>query len=426
MSETTSDPATCPAGADDDRGTFSFWAVVVTLGMTAFLGTLNNMSLIAFLPFIAADIGQTVPVLGQITTVVLALGAITALVVGPLADRYGMRRFLLIGSVTVIMTAAATSVVSSFGTLFAARLISGFSGGILLGLSLSCAATLFEGQLRRKAMSAVLGGASLAPVIGVPILTFVASLSTWRIAFIVFALFAVVATALARLVLPRSAGPRVENEPFHPRSYLSAYRPLFRDRNMLALYIALFTRTACWLGYFIYLGAYLNIVLAAGTRTIGWGYMVAGAGFFAGTFIAGGWLNNLGLRPLLAICLGVMAPLMVIQLTSPVGLATAFAFMAAISFVAAISSVCLNTLLQNETPAGRATTSGLGTMMFGLGAAAGGALGGVLIAVGGFPALGIGLSSLLAISIFLVWKPRGQGLVTLIPAHPLPRPGRGR
>jgi MFS transporter, DHA1 family, chloramphenicol resistance protein len=412
MSTTTTDPAAGAAAADHERGAYSFWAIVVTLGMTAFLGTLNNMSLNAFLPFIAADIGQTVPVLGQITTVVLALGAITALVVGPLADRYGMRRFLLIGSVTVIMTAAATSVVSSFGTLFAARLISGFSGGILLGLSLSCAATLFEGQLRRKAMSAVLGGASLAPVIGVPLLTFVASLSTWRIAFIVFALFSVAVTALVRLVLPRSAGPHVENEPFHLHSYLNAYRPLFRDRNMLALYIAMFTRTACWLGYFIYLGAYLNIVLAADTRTIGWGYMVAGAGFFAGTFIAGGWLNNVGLRPLLAICLGVMASLMVIQLSSPVGIAWAFTLMAAISFVAAVSTVCLQTLLQNETPAGRATTGSLGTMMFGLGAAAGGAFGGVLIAVGGFPALGIGLPSLLVVSIFLVWKPRGQGSAT--------------
>jgi predicted MFS family arabinose efflux permease len=418
MPETTSDPATLPAGANDEPGTLSYWAIVLTLGLTAFLGALNNFSLNAFLPFIAADIGQTVPVLGQITTVVLALGAITALVVGPLADRYGMRKFLLIGGVSVIMTAAATSVVSSFGTLLAARLISGFSGGILLGLSLSCAATLFEGRARRKAMSAVLGGASLAPVIGVPLLTFVASLSSWRIAFIVFALFAVVVTAIARLLLPRSAGPQVESEPFDLHSYLDAYRPLSRDRNMLALYVAMFTRAACWLGYFIYLGAYLNIVLAADTRTIGWGYMVAGAGFFVGTFIAGGPLSNLELRPLLAISLGTMAPLMVVQLTSPVGLVTAFALMAAISFVAAVSAVCLNTLLQNETLAGRATTSGFGSMMFGLGSAAGGAFGGTLIALGGFPALGIGLPGLLVISIFLVWKPRRQDSVTPVPGTP--------
>lgn len=418
MPDIASSPATRPAVPDDNPGTTAFWVVVVTLGLTAFLGTLNNMSLNAFLPFIAADIGQTVPVLGQITTVVLALGAITALVVGPLADRYGMRQFLIVGSVTVVLTAAATSVVNSFGTLFAARLISGFSGGILLGLSLSCAATLFEGQLRRKAMSAVLGGASLAPVTGVPLLTLVASTSTWRIAFIVFALFAVVVTALARLLLPRSAGPQVANEPFHPRSYLNAYRPLFGDRNMLALYIVIFTRAACWLGYFIYLGAYLNIVLAADTRTIGWGYMVAGGGFLAGTFAAGGWLSNLRLRPLLAICLGAMAPLMVVQLTLPVGLATAFAFMAAISFVAAISAVCLNALLQNETPAGRATTSGLGTMILGLGSAAGGAVGGALVAVGGFPALGVGLPGLLVISIFLVWKPGRQDSVVPVPGTP--------
>jgi MFS transporter, DHA1 family, inner membrane transport protein len=418
MSEATAGPATHPAGADDQPGALSFWAVVTTLGLTAFLGTLNSMSLNAFLPLIAADFGQTVPVLGQITTAVLALAALSTLAVGPFADRYGMRQFLLIGGVSVVLTALATAAAGNFGTLLAARMISGLSGGILLGLSLSCAATLFEGQLRRKALSVVLGGSSLALVLGVPALTFVASLSTWRIAFIVFALLAVLVTVLARLLLPPLAAPPGESEPFQFRSYLGAYRPLLRDRNMLALYGALFTRAACWLGYFIYLGGYLSLVLGTDTRTIGWGYMVAGTGFFVGTLIAGGRLNSLGLRPLLVLCLGVMAPLMVAQLTLPVGLAAAFALMTVISFVAAISAVCLNTVLQNETPAGRATTAGLGSLMFGLGSAAGGALGGALIAIGGFPALGIGLASLLSISIFLVWKPRGEGSVTPVSDAP--------
>lgn len=106
------------------------------------------------------------------------------------------------------------------------------------------------------------------------------------------------------------------------------------------------------------------------------------------------------------------------NLTIPVGLAAAFALMAAISFVAAVSAVCLNTLLQNETSAGQATKSGLGTMMIGLGSAAGGALGGALIAVGGFPALGIGLPGLLSSRSSWSGNLAGRTRSRLNPAHP--------
>jgi hypothetical protein len=52
-----------------------FWPAVVVISLAAFCGTMNNMSLNAFLPFISGDLGQSVPVVGQITTVVLLLGA---------------------------------------------------------------------------------------------------------------------------------------------------------------------------------------------------------------------------------------------------------------------------------------------------------------------------------------------------------------
>jgi hypothetical protein len=223
-------------------------------------------------------------------------------------------------------------------------------------------------------------------------------------------------TALAWFLLPRSTGVQADNEPLGLRNYLGAYIPLIRDRNMLTLHGAVFTRSASWLGYLIYLGAYLHVVLSADARMIGWGYMVVGAGYFAGTLVAGNWLNAMSLRSLLATCMGVMATLMAIQLILSVGLAMSFALMVVISLAAAICIVSHNTLIQNETSAGRATTSGLSTMMFGLGGAFGGAFGGALIAAGGFAALGIGMSVLLALSVLLVGKPRSQGSVTRDPA----------
>ncbi|HUG16306.1 MAG TPA: MFS transporter, partial [Thermomicrobiales bacterium] len=110
-----------------------FWLVVGALGLTSGLGALNGMSLSAFLPFISEDLGYSVPVLGQVTTITLLLGACLGLIGGPLADHYGQRRFLLLGTGAVVVTAIGTALATGFGMLLVARLGSAFSGGLLLG-----------------------------------------------------------------------------------------------------------------------------------------------------------------------------------------------------------------------------------------------------------------------------------------------------
>ena len=81
--------ATGPITNNHAGMTHSDWIVVAALASTAFLGPLNSMALNAFLPFIADDLDTSVPVLGQITTMVFLLGALNGLLIGPLADRYG-------------------------------------------------------------------------------------------------------------------------------------------------------------------------------------------------------------------------------------------------------------------------------------------------------------------------------------------------
>jgi predicted MFS family arabinose efflux permease len=48
-------------------------------------------------------------------------------------------------------------------------------------------------------------------------------------------------------------------------------------------------------------------------------------------------------------------------------------------------------MLSDETPAGQGTTMVLAVSVYSLGAAVGGAAGGLLLALGGYPALGAGL-----------------------------------
>jgi predicted MFS family arabinose efflux permease len=85
----------------------------------------------------------------------------------------------------------------------------------------------------------------------------------------------------------------------------------------------------------------------------------------------------------------------------------AVALLALAGFAGALAFVGVATVLVEETPGGAATTMVLNGSIFNLGTAVGAALGGLLLAYGGFGALGVGLSA------FAV----AAGLLALVPVR---------
>ncbi|HUG16669.1 MAG TPA: MFS transporter [Thermomicrobiales bacterium] len=382
-----------------------FWLVVGTLGAIAALGGLSWLTINAFLPFISEDLGYSVPVLGQITTIVVLLGAVLGLIGGPLADRYGQRLFLLIGALSVVVTAAGTALATDFGVLLLARLVSAFAVGLLAGTPMAMAATLYAGPQRRKAISGVLAGMSGGPVIGLPTLTYIGSLTSWRVAFVTLAVIGVAAIVLLMLVLPGSPDAQAKRPPIRVAEVLSAYRPLLADKNMRPLYLASLFRSVCWMAVLLYFGAFLRHSFNAEADAIGFAFMAAGSGYFAGSFAAGSWLKNVPLRPLYGIGAFTMGPAIIIAMAVPISVTVSAALLTVAAIVSSASNVCLTTLLADESSAGSTTTQGLNTAVAGLATAVGGAIGGALIVVGGYALLGIGLAGFAMLSAMIVVWP---------------------
>jgi predicted MFS family arabinose efflux permease len=71
----------------------------------------------------------------------------------------------------------------------------------------------------------------------------------------------------------------------------------------------------------------------------------------------------------------------------------------------AVNWVGLTTLLAEETPVGPGATMALVGALTGLGAAAGGVVGGVLLAIAGYDALGLGLSCFPLAAALLTARP---------------------
>ncbi len=174
---------------------------------------------------------------------------------------------------------------------------------------------------------------------------------------------------------------------------------------MRLLFACTFARSLCWLGLLTYLGALLEEEYALSTREIGLAYMLGGAGYFAGSFVAGGPFARLSARPLVAISNVVMALLLVVVFAAVVGTAVAIALIPLAAFSAAVGWVGLAALLTEETPAGAGTTMVFNSSLFNLGAASGAAAGGVLLATGGFDGVAVGLPLFGLVSALLVWTP---------------------
>jgi sugar phosphate permease len=103
--------------------------------------------------------------------------------VGPLADKLGGRRGIVIAIVfwTVLMTAMGC--VSSFGAMLALRILLGFGESIMTPACNLIVAEWFPDRERARANSAWLAGLFLAPVVSFPVIVGLVNVLGWRASF---------------------------------------------------------------------------------------------------------------------------------------------------------------------------------------------------------------------------------------------------
>ena len=243
---------------------------------------------------------------------------------------------------------------------------------------------------------------SAAPIVGVPLLTAIGSLSGWRVALALGGLAGAGVAWFVAWALPSDA--RQATTPFRVRALLAAYAPLLRHPSSLRLFGVTALRAVAWLGMLTYLGAYLGEAVGLDTRQIGFAYMLAGGGFVLGSVATGGRLGTVPPRNLVTLAsiaggllLGPMLLLTDARVVVPL--------LAMASFAAAVVGVGVTSLLAAESPAGAGTTMVLNGSILNLATAASAALCGALIAFGGYAALGIGLPLFAFAAAILAWWP---------------------
>ena len=142
--------------------------------------------------------------------IALAAGIICAAALG---DRYGRRRFFVVGLLLFTVASAACAVAPNAALLIGARTVQGLGGAIILPLSLTILTGAFPAE-RRAAVFGIYGGlAGLAVALGPIVGGAVTQGLDWHWVFWVNVPIGIAAAILSLRLLPESFGPRIAARP---------------------------------------------------------------------------------------------------------------------------------------------------------------------------------------------------------------------
>jgi MFS transporter, DHA1 family, inner membrane transport protein len=377
--------------------------IVATLFFGAFVANMNNFALGPFLAPIAADIGSTVPRIGQAATAAMIIGAIVGLILGPLSDQYGLRRLVLIGTLLMAASGVGTALAFDYWSLVLTRIPAGIAAGLIFGLGISLVTTRLPESERRSAIAWVAGAGALAAIFGVPLMAFLGELSSWRVGFWLIGLIGVLMTLLyLRTIAP---DPPVSSEPFRPLRVFSVYRAVLSSNVLTLLLIGNLFWALGWIGFVTYVGAYTMDAVGASLNGVGLIYSAGGVFFFAGNRSATYLLRFTALRTLMNGCAILLAAGLVLVFTFAPTWALLITLVSATAFVGGIGLPTITILIAESTSAAPGTVMMLRQFTWGAGSGLGAATGGVAIAIGGYVAVGAVFALCALLAALPIWLP---------------------
>jgi DHA1 family bicyclomycin/chloramphenicol resistance-like MFS transporter len=243
---TNADPAAAPATRYPVRTREQAVgrALAVVLGPLTVFGPISMDLYLPVLPALTIELGSATST-AQLTVTACLLGlALGQLIAGPLSDRFGRRRPLLIGVVAYIATSALCAFSPTIATLIVARFVQGLAGAVGIVIAQAAGRDLYSGGklVRYYGRLTVLGG--LAAIVGPVIGGQLATVTDWRGLFLFLAAIGA-AILVASMLIFRETLPRERRVTGELTHMVHDFRRLLADRVFLgAMLVTGFTNAA--------------------------------------------------------------------------------------------------------------------------------------------------------------------------------------
>jgi len=266
--------------------------LLLTAGMFV-IGT-EAFMIAGLLPALARDLEVSVSAAGQLVTVFSLAYAFGSPILATLTGK-AERRKLLSGAMLLFAAGnALCGLANVYWLVFLGRVITAAGAGLFAPSAAAAASALSDPDHRGRSLSLVLGGATVALILGVPAGTWLAYMMDWRLPFRVVAGLSAAAAAGIRLFFPKVEPP----ESVSMRERLSQLkRPLI----LSALAASLTWGTGVFLVY-TYIADIFGQFGAAG-RTVSFVLLLTGLASFAGVQFGGYAVDRYGSHNIIVLTL---------------------------------------------------------------------------------------------------------------------------
>lgn len=348
---------------------------VYVLGLAVFAQGTSEFMLSGLLSGIADDLRVSLSAAGLLTSA-FAVGMVVGAPLTALAGRaWPRRRALLFFLGVFVAVHVVGALTTGYGVLLATRVVGALANAGFWAVALVTAMDLAGPERRARATAVVVGGVTVACVVGVPAGALLGELWGWRSAFWAVALVSLPAAfALLRAVPGGRAG---DGPPASARTELSA---LARPRLLLTLLVMALVQGATFCT-FSYLEPLVTRVTGFGAGWVPVVLALFGAGSFAGVTLAGRLADS---RPKAVIGTGLVAltagwAALALTAARPAAALVLVLVQGALAFG---TGTALISRVFQQAPEAPTLAGSFATAAFNVGAAAGPWLGGLALGAG--------------------------------------------
>jgi predicted MFS family arabinose efflux permease len=247
---------------------FSLWLLV-------FSASSQIMIISPILPQIGEELSIPDTLLGTLITAYSLMVGLFAIISGPISDRIGRRRILLIGTGVMTVSLVCHVFVSDYFSFLAVRLFSGIAGGVLSGAAVSYVGDYFPYSRRGWALGWVMSGSAFGQIFGIPMGVVLAGRFGFRAPFYLFAVTMGLTLILLWTRLPQPPISKREGQ-LTVAGAISDYWAMLQQKGIAAACVAFFLMFLGVSVYIVYFPTWLERSVGFSTNQIATLFLVGG------------------------------------------------------------------------------------------------------------------------------------------------------
>ena len=249
--------------------------IVFTLWLLVFSASSQIMIISPILPQIGRELDIADAVLGTLVSAYSLMVGIFAIISGPISDKIGRRRILILGTGIMTLALVLHGFVVGYRSFLAVRIFAGCAGGVLSGAAVSYIGDYFPYNRRGWATGWVMSGSAFGQIIGIPMGIVIAGQWGFRAPFYIFAVTMAATVFLLFFRVPQPTVQRTKGRLTAGKA-LADYLAMLRRPEVAWAAAAFFTMFLGVSLFVVYLPTWLERDLGATSAQIATMFLVGG------------------------------------------------------------------------------------------------------------------------------------------------------